>query len=172
MTFTILPLLLALQGCIVFDGHCSGCDPWGDDGRPDRDRPPREDPVDTGEAEDTGSPVEPEPPSYALALLPSEAEQGETFIASLGSSGEDVLDLALIETLRFLGDVEILASDLRSAELLLTVAVAPEAAVGPVDLLAELDDGTALWQEAALTVWEAGSGHQAGGSGGDEDPCE
>lgn len=163
---------VALQGCIIFDRTCPGCDPDRPprDDRPDRDPPDDSGSEDTG-GEDTGGEVEPPPPAHALALTPDEAEQGETFIASLRSSGVDPLDLGRIDDLRFYGDVSVLAAAERSAELLLTLRGDPAAEPGTVDLLAALDDGTAVWQPAVLTLFPAGSGHEAGGSQ-DGDPCE
>jgi hypothetical protein len=172
----LIGLGLALQGCIIYDHDCPGCDPdrvgEGIDGRPDRDddtgceEPCDDDPDDTGEEE------LPPPPDYGLFLTPDEAEQGEIFIASLRADGEDELDLATVTELRIFGDVEILASDARSSEILLTVRVAPDAATGPVDLLAELDDGTATFEEGVLEIFPLGSGHQAGSSDDGSDPCE
>lgn len=164
---------LALQGCIIYDHDCPGCDidrvDEGQDVRPDRDDDPDcDEPCD----DDTGDVEQPPPPDYGFYLTPDEAEQGEVFIASLRADGEDPIDLASIAEVRLFGDVRILAADQRSAELLLIVEVAEDAELGPVDLLVELDDGSAAFEDAALTIFPAGSGHEAGSSDDGSSPCE
>lgn len=175
---TVLSLALttiALQGCIIYDHDCPGCDPdrpgWDD--RPDREPPADSGGDDTGPVDDdTGLPDGHDAPAYALTLTPDQAEQGETFMGSLRSTGEDALDLARIQDLRLYGDLSVLASDVRASELLLALQVEDDAEIGTVDLLAALDDGSALWQPGILTIFPAGSGHQAGSSDDGSDPCE
>jgi hypothetical protein len=174
MRIPLIAIGLALQGCIIFDHDCPGCDldrvDEGQDVRPDRDDEDCEDACDdTG---DTGEEEQPPPPDYGFFLTPDEAEQGEVFIASLRADGEDAVDLAAVTTLRLYGDVEILAEDLRSSELLLTLQVDADADLGLVDLLVELDDGSAAFQEGLLEIFAAGSGHGAGSSDDGSDPCE
>jgi hypothetical protein len=165
---------LALQGCIIYDHDCPGCEPdrrdEGIDGRPDRDGDPDdcEEPCD----DDTGDITEPPPPDYGFYLTPDEAEQGEVFIASLRADGEDAVALDSITELRLFGDVEILAEDQRSTEILLTVRVLEDATPGLVDLLVELDDGSAAFEDGVLEIFEAGSGHDAGSSDDGSGPCD
>ncbi len=172
-----LPIMafgLALQGCIIYDHDCPGCDPDRPGDRPD-DYPDRDDDPDDCESpcdDDTGDVEQPPPPDYGFYLTPDEAEQGQVFIASLRADGEDAVDLASITDLRLFGEVEILASDLRSSELLLTVQVAGDAALGLVDLLVELDDGSAAFEDGVLEIFPAGSGHEAGGTDDGSNPCE
>jgi hypothetical protein len=178
-----LPLLafgLALQGCIIYDHDCPGCDPdrpdredrdpWDDDCDGDPEDPCTED--DTGDPDDTGEVEQPPPPDYGFVMTPEQAEQGEVFIASLKAQGEDELDLATIAEISLFGDVEILAEDLRSREILLTIQVDTDAEPGLVDLLVELDDGSAAFEDGILRIFPAGSGHEAGSSDDGSDPCE
>ena len=170
----LFAISLALQGCIIYDHDCPGCEPdrndEGLDGRPDRDDDPDdcEEPCD----DDTGDITEPPPPDYGFYLTPDEAEQGEVFIASLRADGEDAVGLDTITDLRLFGDVEILAEDLRSAEILLTVRVLDDADPGLVDLLVELDDGSAAYEEGVLEIFAAGTGHDAGSSDDGSNPCD
>lgn len=169
----IMAISLALQGCIIYDHDCPGCDPdpYGD--RPD-DRPDQDDDQDCEEPcdDDTGDVEQPPPPDYGFYLTPDEAEQGQVFIGSLRADGEDAVDLASINQVELFGDVSVLASDLRSSELLLTIQVASDAAPGFVDLLVELDDGSAAFEPGILQLFPAGSGHEAGGSDDGTNPCE
>ncbi len=165
---------LTLQGCIIYDRDCPGCDPDGfDDGLDDR--PDRDDDPDCDQPEecddDTGIDTPP-PPDYGFYLTPDEAEQGETFIGSMKADGEDAPTLASIIDVELYGDVAILAADARASEILLTIQIEEQAVPGFVDLLVELDDGTAAWQEGILEIFEAGSGHEAGSSDDGSSPCE
>lgn len=172
--FALALTVLSSQGCIIYDHDCPGCAPDSGDreDRPDRDPWDTADDGDDPAGDDTAPPDDPDAPAYALGLTPDQAEQGEVFIGSLRSSGEDALDLGRIAALRLYGDLDVLAQDLRSREILLTIAVEEEARIGEVDLLASLDDGTALWQPGVLTIFPAGSGHDAGSSDDGSDPCE
>ncbi len=180
-----LPLIglgLALQGCIIYDHDCPGCDPehpdrphddpWDDDCDDDPEDPCDDDDTDDDPTDDTGDVELPPPPDYGFYLTPDEAEQGDVFIASLKADGEDELELAGIADIELFGDVEILAEDLRSSEILLTVQVAGDAAPGMVDLLVELDDGSASFTDGILQIFEDGSGHEAGSSDDGSDPCD
>ncbi len=170
----IFALGLALQGCIIYDHDCPGCDPDHPRDRPD-DHPDREDDPDDCEEpcdDDTGDVEQPPPPDYGLYVTPDQAEQGQVFIASLRADGEDALDLASITDVDLFGDVEILATDLRSSEILLTIRVDDDAEPGFVDLLVELDDSSAVFEDGVLQIFPAGSGHEAGGSGDGTNPCD
>lgn len=119
---------------------------------------------------DTDTTDDPPPPDISFELTPAEAEQGDVFIASLTMGGEDAPGYEAITEVTFYGDVDVLAADIRSYEVLVSVAVA-EDGDGGVDLLVELEDGSAVWAEDILTIYPDGSGHEAGGTG-EPDPCE
>ncbi len=164
---------LALQGCIIYDHDCPGCDPERvDEGLEDRPDRPDDDDCEEPCDDDTGDFEEPPPPDYGFFLTPDEAEQGEVFIASLKADGEDAPELASIAELELFGDAAILAEDLRSSEILLTVQVDADAEPGFVDLLVELDDGSAAFEPGILELFPAGSGHEAGSSDDGSNPCE
>ncbi len=175
--------LLALQACVIYDEDCKGCEVDPNDNCPAGegfcdDADPNGDPSgtnDTAEITDTAdSAAEADTVDYGFYLLPSQGEAGEIFIASLRADGEDTPDFEAITDLRFYeGDIEIIASDARSWEYLLTLSISPDAEPGPVDLLVEFKDGTASWVESVFTIYEAGSGHSSGSSDdGSYDPCE
>ena len=85
-------------------------------------------------------------------------------------SGEDAPGYEAITSVTLYGDISVLASDLRSYEVLLSIAVDADGE-GAADLLVELEEGEAVWVEDVLTIWPAGSGHEAGDAG-EPDPCE
>jgi len=153
--------------CDPWSGDCEDEDPWGDDSGTEADA---DIDADTDTDTDTGAPEDPPPADIHFTLTPAEAEQGQVFIGSLAMSGADAPAYDAIAGLAFYGDVEALATDVRSFEVLVTLAVAPDGA-GAVDLVAEFADGTATWEPGVLAIWPAGSGHAADGAG-DPDPCE
>ncbi len=164
-----LALLLPLQACILYDGDCPGggaC--WDDSGDADTggDGPG---PDDSGlPDDDTGH----EPPPWAFVLMPAEAEAGETFIASLRFEGEAAPACEDVASVEFFGDVEILAQDVRSWEVLLALAIPAEAPAGTADVLVRFQGATAAWGEDVLAIWPAASGHEAGPSDDGSDPCD
>ncbi|MFH1466675.1 MAG: hypothetical protein ABIO70_19980 [Pseudomonadota bacterium] len=183
LTLLTLGLSLTLGACEYYEcaGRCGPCDPWSGDCDDDDDGWPwdtgEEGDADTdGDADgdtdtDTDSDTDsPPPPDIHFTLTPAEAEQGQVFIGSLAMSGEDAPAYAAIRDVAFYGDVQTLAVDVRSYEVLVSLAVAADGE-GSVDLVVELEDGTAVWEPGVLTIWPAGSGHEADGSG-DPDPCE
>ena len=104
---------------------------------------------------------------FDLYVTPNEAEAGETFIASVRTSTEHtLLDVTGVQ---LYGEVELLAEDYRDKELLLTLQV-DDTAKGDIDVVVEFSDGSAAWLEAAVSIFEAGSGHNAGSS--EEQPAE
>jgi len=143
-------------------------DPWNDDD--DDDDPEADADTDVDADTDTDTTDDPPPPDISFELTPAEAEQGDVFIASLTMGGEDAPGYEAITEVTFYGDVDVLAADIRSYEVLVSVAVA-EDGDGGVDLLVELEDGSAVWAEDILTIYPDGSGHEAGGTG-EPDPCE
>lgn len=138
----------ALSGCILYDsnGKCHECGP-------------DELQEDTGALQD-----EPDVEPHAFALSPSEAALGETFIASLTVEGP--FDLLSIGELEFFGGVEVIATDNRGDELLMTLLVHQDATLGPADLLLRLADGQVELVEGALLVSVDGG---SGGNGTDDD---
>ena len=163
MRTALLALLLPLQACILYDGDCKeGRDcPDGHDDTGDGDDDSGDDPAD-----DTGH----EPPPWAFVLQPSEAEAGDVFIASLRFEGDTAPAYDTVTSIEFFGDVDIWASDVRSWEILLTLAVPADARQGTADLLVRFQDVQAAWGEDVLSIWPDGSGHEAGSS--DWDPCD
>ncbi len=181
-------LSLTLGACEYYEcgPGCGDCDPWEEDCDDRDDWRGDDDPWNDGEEEDpeadadtdvdadtdtdTGEEEQPPPPDITFELTPSEAEQGDVFIGSLAMGGEDAPGYEAITSVTFYGDVEVLAVDQRSYEILVSIRVDADGA-GGVDLLVELEDGSALWAEDVLTIFPDGSGHEASGSG-DPDPCE
>lgn len=181
LTLLTLGLTLTLGACEYYEcgpGCSNDCDPWDDDCE-DRDHwdddPWNDDPeadADTDVDADTDTDTTDDPPAadISFALTPADAEQGDVFIGSLAMGGEDAPGYDAIAGVTFYGDVSVLAVDQRSYEVLVSIQVAQDGE-GTVDLLVELDDGSAVWAEDVLTIWPDGSGHEASGSG-DPDPCE
>ncbi len=160
------------RDCDPWEDDCDddwGDDPWGDDDKPDDD--PEAD-ADTDVDADTDTDTQDDPPAADIQfeLTPSDAEQGETFIASLSMGGEDSPGYAAITSITLYGDVTVLASDMRSYEVLISLAVDADGE-GAADMLVEFESGDAVWAEDILTIWPAGSGNEAGGTG-EADPCE
>ncbi len=156
------------------DGFWEDCDhndchDWDDD----EDHEWADNDDDDGGGEDTGEEQEPEEPEYSYSLSPAEAEPGDSFIGSLVAEGEEAPGYDAITSIEFYGDVQVLASEVRGDELLLSLSVDFDAELGAVDLLVEFDDGDAAWVESVLVIYEVGSGHSSdSGDGGETDPCE
>jgi hypothetical protein len=145
----ILVLSLALattSGCIIYDN---------DGNEPVRER--------GASADDTGidTPVDnPELPSVTLSFLPPQAEQGESFIGSLTVEEGD-LSLGDCHDVVVYGDASVDALIARSGVVLVSITANDDATPGVVDVLVELNDGTAAWLEGAFTIFPAGSGKSA-----------
>ncbi len=132
----LLPLAL-LGGCIIYDTHgkkCPGCD---DDGW-----------WDTGAGEDPGE--VPDAEALSFTLTPSRAEAGSTFIASLTTEAD--FDFATVQSVEAYGEVDLLATEKRAGELLLTLSVPVAAVPGTADLLLLLPADRVEFIEAALTI--------------------
>jgi hypothetical protein len=165
--FPLLLPLAAMSGCIIYDsapGKCDGCrddDAWDDTGRQDGDHQQADDPG----ADDSGDAAA----DHAFTLDPSEAALGETLIASLTVEG--TFDLSTIEGVEFLGGVDVLATQTRDDEVLITLSVPADAQLGPQDLLLRLSDGQAEIVDGALTVTDGSTdgdgGTDANGNTGD-----
>jgi hypothetical protein len=116
--------------------------------------------------------------AHTFALAPSEAAAGTTFIASLTVEGP--FDLATIESVEFTSGVQVLASENRGTELLMTIQIPDNVPEGPTDLLLRLSGDQIELFENALTVLAVdGSGGTGGtdtgsgtsGTGGDSGGC-
>ncbi|MBN1335836.1 MAG: hypothetical protein JXB39_07725 [Deltaproteobacteria bacterium] len=157
---------IPFQACILYDGDCEeGSDCW--------DRP---DDSDSGGSptDDTGLPPDdtgPLPPPWAFELVPGEAEAGDVFIASLRFEGDAAPAYDTVASVEFFGDVEVLATDWRAWEILLTLAVSADAPEGTADVLVRFQGTDAAWGEDVLSIWPDASGHEAGPSGSGLDPC-
>jgi len=146
--------LAGLSGCIIYDndGH-------------ERTR------AETPSVDDTGvdSPIEdPALPSVTLSFLPPQSEQGESFIGRLTVEEGD-LSLGDVSDVIVYGDAAVDAIISRSNEVLISVTTADDATPGVVDLLVELNDGTATWLDDAFTIFPQGSGNSAN-AWGSENP--
>lgn len=124
-------------------------------------------------AGDSGLPEEPEL-SYQLDLDPAEGSPGEVLIASLRVTGD--LGVQDIHEVQFLDDrLDVLASEARQSEWLLTISVAEEAEAGAVDALLVRDQAEPILFADAFTIRVAES-PESGDSGGAQDsgelPCD
>jgi hypothetical protein len=144
-------LLVPLNACIYYEGgECDGCD-WDD--WCDWDDDCTDDPVDvddTGVADDTG---DDNVIVLDLSLTPGEAEQGDMLIASLTSAGGE--DLSGVSAAEFSAGVSVNALQARTEEVILSLSVAADAEIGPVDLTLGFEDGTTAFGEAVFTILEA-----------------
>jgi len=156
-----IPILALATGCIVYDND------QGESNDRAHTRP--------GTVEDSGSSdIE---PSLNLSFTPPQAEQGEIFIGSLSVTDGD-LNLADVESVQLFGDAEVLATNIRSNEVLLSVGVAADAMSGEADIVVEFKDGSAAWLEAAFVIAPSGQGCAASDYPSEEekeeaedDPC-
>lgn len=177
----MLPFALLLSGCIIYDhtGKCRECG-WEstDSGTPG-------DSNDPGDSSGEDSDVDPEEASFTLT--PSEGLIGSVFITSLTAEN---FDLSTVAETSFYGEVELLATQNRGDEILLTVSIPADAAVGSADLLLVMEDGSARMLEDILSLvtelsedpagtngedpnGNGGSGNGSGnGSGEDSGPCD
>lgn len=152
-------LLPALGGCIVYDheGKCLGCE---DD---------QVGPNDEGLGGDSGGAVDDSGggtvAGYKFALDPSEAYPGDTFIAHLTQTG--AFDLSQVTSAQFLeAPVDVLATEAGVDELILTIAVRPEAIPATLSMLLNTADGGNEYVPDVLTILES-QDTPAGGDTGD-----
>lgn len=140
-----MAIALLASGCIVYEEElveeeeCLGADCDG----PNR----------PGEAEEDDDPAEDSDATYSVWLSPGGALAGDVAIISLEAEGD--IDLATVDQVTFIGDsdVEILATDARSAyEFLLTIDVPDDASLSANDLLIEFDDERVLFIEEAFSI--------------------
>lgn len=161
--------LTALSGCIIYDNDGGGGCEWDDGTCPDPFGGGNGDPTEDSAVEDSGTVED----AVVLSLNPAQAEQGEIFLGSI-TVAEGELDLTLAKEIRVYGDAELLVWGARANEITATFEVRANAELGPVDLVVELEDGSAELLPAAFTVYAAGSGHESG-DWADSDPgddCE
>ena len=116
---SLLPLLSLLSGCIIYDheNKCKGCE---DSSFTDTDGPNHtiDDTGDTA-GTDTGA-TDTAPITAAFLLTPAEIEAGHTAIVSLTATG---FDLSTVANIRFYGTVNLIASENRGDEVLMTVEI-------------------------------------------------
>lgn len=165
--FTILSFaLISLNGCIIYeDTHCrgEGCEPFDDDG--DWDDVEDDDADDVDDADDAdgdedGASGDNDIPDLSLGFFPSQAEQGETFLASITVT-EGQQDLTAVSEIRLYGPAELITWGARRGEITAAITVADDAALTEVDVVVVLDDGRAELLPAALTIFPVGSGNAA-----------
>ena len=162
--FTILSFaLISLNGCIIYeDSHCrgEGCDPFDDDGDWDDVGDDADDADDATDDDDDGASGDNDIPDLSLGFFPSQAEQGETFLASITvTEGEQ--DLTAVSEIRLYGPAELITWGARRGEITAAITVADDAALTEVDVVVVLDDGRAELLPAALTIFPVGSGNAA-----------
>jgi hypothetical protein len=171
----LLPLAL-LGGCVIYDTHgkCPHCDNdwdsgdwWSDTGDTDGSGGDTDTTDDTGTTGDTDTTPDAD---VAFTLTPSVGEVGATFIASLTASSE--FDLTTVQSLEFYGDVDVLATEARTSEILLSLSIPAAAAPGTADLLVLLPDDRVSFLPDALTIVSAGTADDgSGGTDTDSDPA-
>ncbi|MDP2307084.1 MAG: hypothetical protein Q8P18_13755 [Pseudomonadota bacterium] len=160
----LLPFAALLGGCIIYDKQGHGRDKeeggWWDTGDTGRDPGGDWDTKDTGDdpTDDTDG------ASFAFTLTPSRGEIGTTFIASLTAAGE-AFDFATVEGVELYGEADVLATEARPGELLLTISIPASASPGTADLLLLLPEDRVEFIGDALQLVAPGA---ADGSGADD----
>jgi hypothetical protein len=154
----MLAATLGAQGCIIYTEICEGCD-W-------REGRTGDDPVfgdDSGFDEDSdldSSEIpEEEPIVYSAAFVPSQAEQGETFVGRLYLEGPIAYDE--IASVSFSGGIRVAFTEAREDALVVLVDVSHEVQPGLAELVVLRDDGTTIVFSDMLRVGEPGSGLSA-----------
>jgi hypothetical protein len=158
--------LAIIPACVIYEteGENWEEDIWQDESDcPFAEDPEIECPADDAEEpgdDDPGddNPIEEDPPpNFDLSLNPDEAEQGDLFIATLTAEGE--LDVGDVSEVFVNGDIDLLVTLQRQGEVVFVMEVDEQAETGGVDMILELENGTIIVFDAALTIYEAGSGH-------------
>lgn len=162
--FTILSFaLISLNGCIIYeDSHCrgEGCEPFDDDGDWDDVDDDADDADDATDDDDDGASGDNDIPDLSLGFFPSQAEQGETFLASITVT-EGQQDLTAVSEIRLYGPAELITWGARPGEITAAISVPDDAALSEVDVVVVLEDGRAELLPAALTIFAVGSGNTA-----------
>ncbi len=166
------PLILATlavaftTGCVVYDHDGNGCR-WEEDCLNQETG----DPCDDANQDGTPDCDEEEAIPVELSMSPSIAEQGETFPAVITLDRGD-FDLALVDEAVLFGDIEVLSAHATYDRMILVLQVAEDAEPGPVDIALDAGDAGQVL-DAALTIYEAGSGNSAlDWADGTDDDCE
>ena len=170
MRFTSMALaatLALLQGCIYVenngDGDWEDWDEWEDCGDDEWD-PCWDDDFSDDEGDGTAD----DPAADAgLFLTPDSAAPGDILITSVRSA--DGFDLSSTVSVSLFGDVDVLATDAREGEVVITLAVWDDAREGALDLLIELDGGDTLYAPDAFTVIHTTGGNDGSGNDGSGD---
>ena len=156
MRLTLLPLLGLLGGCIIVDTDYVG------------PRHPHHHGMGQSCADD--APVVEEEVDPIFLLTPYSLGVGETAILSLSS--DPILDYSTISEIQLYGDATVCATEPRNEELLVTVAVSPDAAAGWVDMITVVD-GVGYWTDGALEITDGdpdpATGEDADGDGSPDD---
>jgi len=116
-------------------------------------------------------------------LVPDEIVVGEETITAIRADGD--VDYSSISELYFLGEVDVLTSQARSDELILTVVIHPQEQAADIDLVIQFADGTAALVESAIVILDnededASDSERPSESGcnngdestSDDEPCE
>lgn len=147
---SLLALGLLLGGCIIYetDPHddCRGsrCDDDHDD-----DDEPWTPPGEDTDDEDTDDPA----PRFTLSV--GQAEQGQALLAWIeGPSG---FRFDTIEDVLFVGDVNVLQTEIRAREAFLLLSIPCSATPGSSPVIVELSDGTDVLVQGGFTIVEASS---------------
>ena len=161
-------LTTSLGGCIIYetngeDDHCFGdCDLGGGDG------------FDDGQGgQDTGDEPAPELPAFTFTA--AEGLPGEVMLTWIEAEAPGFV-YTNIESVTFVGDIEVVDTVLRDDEAMLLVEIAADALPGKVEAIVELIDGSAALIEGGFLILDptADPGCSAGGTdpgaGGGTDP--
>jgi hypothetical protein len=147
--------IAGLSACVVFDEELVYDDgtPY-QAGDPADPRAPDDDPARPGDPDEGPQdiPDDPDPPVGELVLTPDSAAPGETVIVFVDA---DVPVFDGTDSVRLFGPpgLNLDAFSIDDAEtLVLSLSVEDDAPSGVHDLLVQLDDGTALFEEAAFFV--------------------
>jgi len=108
-------------------------------------------------------------PALEVAFWPDQCEQGEDFLGYVTVIEGDPADFSVAD-IKVYGDLEIVTWDQRGGELIVSASAPEDAVEGDVDMVIELQDGTAIWIESATSVNPQGSGGSAAEAG--ESPYE
>lgn len=144
----ILAPLLLLGGCIIYDqkGKCENC---GEDEYSDGDQPDRPDTA-VDSATDSGDTV----PETQFLLTPNSGTAGTTFIVHLTADQPDFA-WSTVSNITLYNGVRVLAKEVGSTEVLLTLQIPADDAATSSDLLIETTDGDAHFVPDALTILPA-----------------
>lgn len=153
MNKTLGILALLLSGCIIYDqkGKCDNCDPDGySDGNDGNGDQPDSGQDTDNNGRDTAETADPTPDA-AFALTPDEGTVGTTFITHLTTTQAN-FDWGSVASVTLYNGVEILAEEVASTEIILSVRIPAGTTAASSDLLIETTDGAAHFVPDALTI--------------------